>query len=277
MVRRPRDEVASCWYVPPAYEPKRMPAAVGDAMPVPPPPAPRRPARVLVKVRVFVDLVIVVEAVRPLKAVEEVAKTTAGPVAASFAGPIEVMPPPAPASDPQPNCPLDQVSLPDVGSQVESPAPKKLVVEAVVAKKLVVVAELVVPRRAVKFCRVEDPVTRRFESEERPPVAVRVVPTTTEPVKFAAEEIVWPFTSPEVMVPAVTLPRVDGPAVKFVVKRFVDDAVVEKMFVVVAKVVVPKPTERFEIVEDAERMSPRVVVGARYPFPCTEKSRKREV
>jgi len=46
-------------------------------MPVPPPPAVSNPARVLAKVSVPPELVIVVEAVRPLKAVEEVAKVTA--------------------------------------------------------------------------------------------------------------------------------------------------------------------------------------------------------
>src|SRR3989338_8720202 len=41
----PRDEVASCWYEPPAYVPRSIPAAVGDAIPVPPPPAVKSPAR----------------------------------------------------------------------------------------------------------------------------------------------------------------------------------------------------------------------------------------
>ena len=43
---------------------------------------------------------------------------------------------------------------------------------------------MVVPWRAVKFWRVEDPVTRRFERVESPAVAVSV------PVKFADEEMV---------------------------------------------------------------------------------------
>lgn len=80
MVRSPREEVASCWYEPPAYEPKRIPAAVGFDIPVPPPPAVRRPARELVKVRVSPLPVMVVEAVRPLKAEVEVAKVMVAPV-----------------------------------------------------------------------------------------------------------------------------------------------------------------------------------------------------
>jgi hypothetical protein len=49
-------------------------------------------------------------------------------------------------------------------------------------------------------------------------------------------------------------------------------AAVANKFVLVANVVVPNPTLSDEIVEDAFRISPRVVVGARYPFPCTESS-----
>ena len=47
-----------------------------------------------------------------------------------------------------------------------------------------VVAVVVVAFTPVKFWSVEEPVTRRFESEVRPPVAVRV------PVKLAVEDIV---------------------------------------------------------------------------------------
>lgn len=53
---------------------------MGLDMPVPPPPAVRSPARELVKVRVFPLPVIVVEAVRPLKADVEVAKVMVAPV-----------------------------------------------------------------------------------------------------------------------------------------------------------------------------------------------------
>ena len=71
------DEVPSCCHDPPAYEPRSIPAAVGDEIPVPPPAAVRSPARVLVKVRVFAEFVIVVDEVRPLNAADEVAKVTA--------------------------------------------------------------------------------------------------------------------------------------------------------------------------------------------------------
>ena len=61
---------------------------------------------------------------------------------------------------------------------------KRLVVEALVAKKLVEVAEVVVELMAVKFWRVEEALRRRLERLVRPPVAVSV------PVKEAAEEMV---------------------------------------------------------------------------------------
>ena len=86
----PSDDVANCCHAPPAYEPKRTPTAVGFAMPVPPPPAVRRPASVLVKVRVLVERVMVVEAVRPLNGDDEVARVIVGPVAVSPVGPIAV-------------------------------------------------------------------------------------------------------------------------------------------------------------------------------------------
>jgi hypothetical protein len=73
----PRLEVASCCHEPPVYEPRRMPPAVGFAIPVPPPPAVRRPLMEFVKVRVLPLPVMVVLAVRPLKAEEEVARVSA--------------------------------------------------------------------------------------------------------------------------------------------------------------------------------------------------------
>jgi hypothetical protein len=91
-VGRPSDEVASCWYVPPAYEPRRIPAAVGFEMPVPPPAAPRSPASVFENVIVFPVAVMVVEAVSPLNAADDVAKIIVGPVCVCPAGPMAVMP-----------------------------------------------------------------------------------------------------------------------------------------------------------------------------------------
>jgi hypothetical protein len=102
--------------------------------------------------------------------------------------------------------------------------------------RLVVVALVVVALIPVKFCRVDEPVTRRFESVERPPVAVKVVPTASEPVKLAVEEMVCPLMRPDVM-----RPRVELPAFRVVAKRLVEDAVVEKRLVVVALVVVEFP------------------------------------
>jgi hypothetical protein len=86
----PSDEVASCWYEPPAYEPRSTPAAAGLEIPVPPPAADRRPERVLAKVIVEPEDVIVVEDVRPLNGVDDVARVIAGPVRSPPTGPMEV-------------------------------------------------------------------------------------------------------------------------------------------------------------------------------------------
>ena len=58
------------------------------------------------------------------------------------------------------------------------------------AYMLVEVAFVVVAFQPVKFWRVEEPVSRRFERDVRPPVAVRVVPIARDPVRFAADEMV---------------------------------------------------------------------------------------
>ena len=59
-----------------------------------------------------------------------------------------------------------------------------------VAKKNVDVALVVVAFQPVKFWRVEDPVRRRLDRDVRPPITSRVVPTVSDPVKFAADEMV---------------------------------------------------------------------------------------
>lgn len=53
LVEIPSDDVASCCQPPPAYEPRSIPAAVGDEMPVPPLPAARVPVHPGVKVCVL--------------------------------------------------------------------------------------------------------------------------------------------------------------------------------------------------------------------------------
>ena len=68
-------------------------------------------------------------------------------------------------------------------------------------------------------------------------------------------------------------PKVEGPAVRFVVKRLVEEARVEKRLVVVALVEVEKVVVSARIVEEEFTKMPRVVVGARYPSPWTVKSR----
>ena len=64
---------------------------------------------------------------------------------------------------------------------------------AVVENELVLVALVEVELSAVKLSKVEEPESNKFESEVKPPVAVSVVPTASEPVKLAAEEMVWPL------------------------------------------------------------------------------------
>ena len=58
VVRSPRDEVASCCHPPPAYEPRRIPAAVGFVIPVPPLPAANEPVQVGVRVKAPEELVM---------------------------------------------------------------------------------------------------------------------------------------------------------------------------------------------------------------------------
>lgn len=79
-----------------------------------------------------------------------------------------------------------------------------------------------------------------------------VKPERTEsvPEKEAVEEIVWPFTAPEVMAPVVSVPRVEAPAVSAVAKRLVEEAteayeLVEKKEVEVAAVVVERIASKF--------------------------------
>ena len=72
----PKEEVAYPMNVLPGAPIKREDEAI-DERPVPPPPTPKVPASVFAKVRVPPVLVMVVEAVRPLKGVEDVAKVRA--------------------------------------------------------------------------------------------------------------------------------------------------------------------------------------------------------
>ena len=59
-----------------------------------------------------------------------------------------------------------------------------------VEKKLVLVALVEVEFSPVKLSKVEEPERSKLESEVKPPVTVKVVPTARDPVKLAAEEIV---------------------------------------------------------------------------------------
>jgi hypothetical protein len=125
--------------------------------------------------------------------------------------------------------------------QTVRPPPKKLVVEAVVEKRLVVVALVLVALRAVKFWRVDEPLSKRLERVAKPPVAVRV------PVKLAALEIVWPLILPAVM----------RPVLRAVEKRLVLEAVVAKKLVEVAEVPVALMKVKFwRVVEPITKRSP---------------------
>ena len=81
---------------------------------------------------------------------------------------------------------VDEAALAVVGQVVRQVSDERQRVAKVpeVEKRLVVVAWVPVAFRKVKFCRVEEPVSRRFERVVRPPVAVRV------PVKLEALEMV---------------------------------------------------------------------------------------
>lgn len=75
-----------------------------------------------------------------------------------------MIPPPAPASAPQENWPLFQISLSAASEHSERPAPVKVLE----VKKLVVVAFELVELTAVKFWRVDEPVARMFPRVARP-------------------------------------------------------------------------------------------------------------
>jgi len=82
---------------------------------------------------------------------------------------LELAPPLPVSSTSQPKVPPDQVST-LLDWQVANPAPLKRAVKrleelAVVLKRLVVVAEVVVDCRAVKFCKVVLPITKRSPEE----------------------------------------------------------------------------------------------------------------
>ena len=101
--------------------------------------------------------------------------------------------------------------------------PKRLVDEAVVANDVVEVAFVVVELRAVKFCRVDDPVVKIFENVPRPV---------------------------EVILPTELIA---------VAKRLVEDAVVANDVVEVALVVVEfNPVKFWRVDEPLERRFPKV-------------------
>ena len=117
-------------------------------------------------------------------------------------------------SVPQENLPAAQVILPEVALQVERLAPKKLVVLAVVVKRLVVVAEVEVELRLVKFWRVVEPVTKRFAAVMRA-FEVRAPPVAVVKKRFVELEVVEKKLV-EVAEEVVELPATKKPRLAFV-------------------------------------------------------------
>ena len=180
-------------------------------MPVPPPAAVKTPAMVLVKVMVFPAAVMVVEAVRPLYAVDDVAKVTAGPDWSCPTGPTEVTAEvrpwvrQVPAYDTQPLVRLrpllkEEVAVPESRSAVALIPPPNV--------------EVAVP----------DTVNTPVESE----VEVALVLVLLIAVTF------W-----SVVLPVATIfCAVSAPTVPDCANRLVEDALVAKVLVLVLLVIV---------------------------------------
>jgi len=126
---------------------------------------------------------------------------------------------------------------------------KRLVVEAVVAKKLVEVLLVEVEFKRVMFWKVDEALRRRFERLVRPAVAVRV------PVKLAVLEIVWPLMRPEVRVP-----RLAVVAKRLVLKKLVEVAEVVVALVVIRSVRPFRVVRLFKVVVPARAVSKRAWV-----------------
>src|ERR1019366_844769 len=128
---------------------------------------------------------------------------------------------------------------------------KRLVVEALVAKKLVVVAEVPVALTKVKFCRVVDDVTKRLVVVA-PPLIVSPDPSVPPPMveeaddwkpKSTPRDVREELTTLEARVVPVRFPAGAEPVmlpvrlpVAVVKKRLVVEALVAKKLVVVAEV-----------------------------------------
>jgi len=97
------------------------------------------------------------------------------------------------------------------------------------------------------------------------PPSDTVAPPVIPPVVLTVIDEFWSCAFPIVEVATTCPPAFTA--------RSDDESPVNARLVVVAFVVVPLVTVSEAMVDDAERISPRVVVGARYPLPCTEKSR----
>src|SRR5882724_4689946 len=87
-----RDEVASCWKPPPPYVPRRIPAALGLFIPVPPRFAASVPVQLGIKLRPFEFAVME----SPMFASEEVANVMVLPVVVAQPLPSERIPEPLP-------------------------------------------------------------------------------------------------------------------------------------------------------------------------------------
>jgi hypothetical protein len=152
--------------------------------------------------------------------------------------------------------PVQPVQLPTVRVPMVAVLDLISVVEALVAKKFVVVAEVPVAFTKVKFWSVEEPIAKRLITDVRPSSSTsnKTVPPENpvlfvpivkfSEVELLSESILILNEFVVLMNPLVRFPRVSTfgtvrePILPVVEKRFVLDAVVEKKFVLVALVLV---------------------------------------
>jgi hypothetical protein len=172
----PSDDVASCWYEPPPYAPRRMPADVGDEIPVPPPPAVKSPASVFANVHVSVAQVTVVDAVSPLNGVDDVAM---------MSEPVSCCPTPPSAVTP--------LLMVEVATQVGVPPDMASTNPPVPAAMDESVSADVVYKRVLMPPKVETPVPPEMTGIALPKVGVPLVSNERnafdEVAEVAAEEV----------------------------------------------------------------------------------------
>jgi hypothetical protein len=133
---------------------------------------------------------------------------------------------------------------------------KRFVEEAKEEKLVVEVALVVVALRPVKFWKVDEPLARMLAK----------VPRTSTQRLVVEAEVAEMFVV--VAAVPVELPRVMKPKLAFVEKRFVEEAKVEKMVVEVALVVVAlRPVKFWKVDEPLVRMVAKVPRPVEVMFP----------